>query len=164
MFLKKSDADKAKSLSDKFRIIQAFLTSVPLMLLNVITLINALKVEGYEVLDISYLSQHLSEGKNYTITQFENTSTKLILNALITLKIMIKYLIFSVRMHGFAFIVSFINLLRASSLYNERESFTLLFVLVGCPFLLLTALSRILSLGIIIAFLDVTWITILILG
>ena len=75
MFLKKSDADKAKSLSDKFRIIQAFLTSVPLMLLNVITLINALKVEGYEVLDISYLSQHLGEGKNYTITQFENTST-----------------------------------------------------------------------------------------
>ena len=71
MFLKKSDADKAKSLSDKFRIIQAFLTSVPLMLLNVITLINALKVEGHEVLDISYLSQHLSEGKNYTITQFD---------------------------------------------------------------------------------------------
>lgn len=64
MFLKKSDADKAKSLSDKFRIIQAFVTSVPLMLLNVITLINALKVEGYEVLDISYLSQHLNEGKN----------------------------------------------------------------------------------------------------
>ena len=92
MFLKKSDADKAKSLSDKFRIIQAFLTSVPLMLLNVITLINALKVEGYEVLDISYLSQHLSEGKNYTFTHFNNTS--IILNALLILKITIKYLIF----------------------------------------------------------------------
>ena len=64
MFLKKSDADKAKSLSDKFRIIQAFVTSVPLLLLNVITLINALKVDGYEILDISYLSLHLNEG-NY---------------------------------------------------------------------------------------------------
>ena len=92
MFLKKSDADKAKSLSDKFRIIQAFLTSVPLMLLNVITLINALKVEGHEVLDISYLSQHLSEGKNYTITQFDKS--KLVLNTFFTLKIITKYLIF----------------------------------------------------------------------
>ena len=89
MFLKKSDADKAKSLSDKFRIIQAFLTSVPLMLLNVITLINALKVEGHEVLDISYLSQHLSEGKNYTITQFDKS-----INTFLTLRIIIKYLIF----------------------------------------------------------------------
>ena len=71
MFLKKSDADKAKSLSDKFRIIQAFVTSVPLMLLNVITLINALKVEGHDVLDISYLSQHLNEGKNRTVVKFD---------------------------------------------------------------------------------------------
>ena len=162
MFLKKSDADKAKSLSDKFRIIQAFLTSVPLMLLNVITLINALKVEGHEVLDISYLSQHLSEGKNYTITQFDKS--KISSKHFPYIENNNQIFNFSVRMHGFAFIVSFINLLRASSLYNERESFTLLFVLVGCPFLLLTALSRILSLGIIIAFLDVTWITILILG
>ena len=63
MFLKKSDADKAKSLSDKFRIVQAFVTSVPLLLLNVITLINALKVEGHEILDISYLYLHLNKGK-----------------------------------------------------------------------------------------------------
>ena len=69
-----------------------------------------------------------------------------------------------VQMHGLAFMISFINLLRASSLYNERETFTLLFVLVGCPFLLLTAISRILSLGIIVAFLDVTWVAILGLG
>ena len=67
-------------------------------------------------------------------------------------------------MHGLAFIISFINLLRATSLYNERETFTLLFVLVGCPFLLLTALSRILSIGIIVAFLDVTWVAILMMG
>jgi hypothetical protein len=123
-------SEKAKSLADKVRIIQAFVTSVPLMLLNIITLINALKVPEDDVLDISYLSHHLNE----------------------------------VQMHGLAFIISFINLLRASSLYNERESFTLLFVLVGCPFLLLTALSRILSIGIIVAFLDVTWVAILILG
>ena len=69
-----------------------------------------------------------------------------------------------VQMHGLAFMISFINLLRASSLYNERETFTLLFVLVGCPFLLLTAISRIISLGIIVAFLDVTWVAILGLG
>ena len=69
MFLKKSDAEKAKSLADKFRIIQAFVTSVPLMLLNIITLINALKVPGEEVLDISYLSQHLGEG----MRQFNNS-------------------------------------------------------------------------------------------
>ena len=62
MFLKKSDAEKAKSLADKFRISQAFVTSVPLLLLNVITLINALKVPGKDVLDISYLSTHLNEG------------------------------------------------------------------------------------------------------
>jgi hypothetical protein len=62
MFLKKSDAEKAKSLADKFRIIQAFVTSVPLMLLNIITLINALKVPGEDILDVSYLSQHLGEG------------------------------------------------------------------------------------------------------
>ena len=62
MFLKKSDAEKAKSLADKFRIIQAFVTSVPLMLLNIITLINALKVHGEDILDISFLSQHLGEG------------------------------------------------------------------------------------------------------
>ena len=62
MFLKRSDADKAKSLADKFRIVQAFVTSVPLMLLNIITLINALKVPGKDVLDISYLSHHLNEG------------------------------------------------------------------------------------------------------
>ena len=67
-------------------------------------------------------------------------------------------------MHGLAFIISMINLIRASSLFNERESFTLLFVLVGCPFLLLTAIARVVSLGIIVAFLDVTWTAILFLG
>ena len=62
MFAKKSDAEKAKTLADRFRIIQAFVISVPLMLLNIITLINELKVPGNDVLDISYLADHLHAG------------------------------------------------------------------------------------------------------
>ena len=69
-----------------------------------------------------------------------------------------------VQVHGIAALLSFINILRAASMYNERKTFTLLFVMVGYPFLLFTVLSRILAAAVIVTFLDAVWIIVLILG
>ena len=63
MFAKKSDAEKAKHLANTFRLIQAFVTSVPLLLLSLVTIINALKVSGEDALNITYLGNHLYQGK-----------------------------------------------------------------------------------------------------
>ena len=60
MFAKKSDAEKAKHLANTFRLIQAFVTSVPLLLLSLVTIINALKVSGEDALNITYLGNHLT--------------------------------------------------------------------------------------------------------
>ena len=67
-------------------------------------------------------------------------------------------------MHGLAFFISLLNLIRASCLFNERQSFTLLFVLVGFPFILLTVTTRVMALGIIVAFMRPEWTSILLLG
>ena len=71
---------------------------------------------------------------------------------------------FPVKIHGLAAVVSFVNIMRAASLFNERKTFTLLFVMVGYPFLLFTILTRILAVGVITCFLDTQWTIMLFLG
>ena len=69
-----------------------------------------------------------------------------------------------VNMHGLAFILSFINFVRAASLFNERETMTLLFGIVALPMTIITSLCRILILAIVIAFVEPEWTTILLIG
>ena len=69
-----------------------------------------------------------------------------------------------VNMHGLAFILSFINFVRAASLFNERETMTLLFGIVALPMTIITSLCRILLLAIVIAFVEPEWTTILLIG
>ncbi len=91
-----------------------------------------------------------------------------------------------VSLHGLAALLSFSNVLRAASLFNERRTFTLLFVLVsttvshvkfesihlfyllyyqvGFPFLLFTVLARIVALAVVVCFMDPWWTVVLILG
>ena len=69
-----------------------------------------------------------------------------------------------VNMHGVAFILSFINFVRAASLFNERETMTLLFGIVALPMTIITSLCRILLLAIVIAFVEPEWTTILLIG
>ena len=71
---------------------------------------------------------------------------------------------FAVRIHGLAAMISFINILRAATLYNERTTFSLLFVMVSFPFLLFTILSRIIALSVISCFLEYQWTILLFLG
>ena len=71
---------------------------------------------------------------------------------------------FSVRIHGVAAMISFINILRAATLYNERTTYSLLFVMVSFPFLLFTILSRIIALSVISCFLEYQWTLLLFLG
>ena len=47
-----------------------------------------------------------------------------------------------VNMHGLAFILSFINFVRGTCLFNERETQTLLFGIVALPMTIVTALCR----------------------
>ena len=69
-----------------------------------------------------------------------------------------------VNIHGLAALMSLFNVLRAASVFNERRTFTLLFVMIGYPYLLFTVLSRLLSLGIIVSFLDIWWTITLFIG
>ena len=74
------------------------------------------------------------------------------------------YLNFAVRIHGIAAMISFINILRAATCYNERTTYSLLFVMVSFPFLLFTILSRIIALSVISCFLEYQWTILLFLG
>jgi len=133
MFSSRKDSMQSKQLANTFRIVQAFVCSVPLILINIVTLINALKVETPESemhADLHKLANHMG----------------------------------SVKMHSLAFVVSFFNLTRAAALFNERQTFTLLFVLVGFPFILLTLISRLVMLGVVSAFLKAEWTAIILLG
>ena len=69
-----------------------------------------------------------------------------------------------VELHGLAFLVCLVNVLRAASLFNERKTFTLLFVMVGYPFILFSVLSRVLAVGVVVSFLDPWWTVVLLLG
>ena len=55
---------KAKQLANTFRMVQAFVMSVPLILINIVTLINVFRVPGqeHEEVDFNRLSSHLEEG------------------------------------------------------------------------------------------------------
>ena len=57
---------QSKQLANTFRIVQAFVCSVPLLLLNFVTLVNALKVETAESdvhADLHKLANHMGSGK-----------------------------------------------------------------------------------------------------
>ena len=56
-------------------------------------------------------------------------------------------------MHGIAFVISLVNVIRASSLFNEGETKTLVFGFISGPFITLTVLTRMTALAIIGAFL-----------
>eukprot|EP00096_Caligus_rogercresseyi_P011208 TRINITY_DN4342_c0_g1_i1.p1 TRINITY_DN4342_c0_g1~~TRINITY_DN4342_c0_g1_i1.p1 ORF type:complete len:520 (-),score=63.06 TRINITY_DN4342_c0_g1_i1:739-2298(-) len=117
----------ARITANIFRIVQALSYSVPVLIINIMTLLGSLKSEsaaGNITLNLNSLSSHIDE----------------------------------VKLHGLAFLMGFLNVLRASSLFNERKTFTLLFVTIGFPFLLFTILTRILISGFIVTFLRLEWI------
>lgn len=132
MFSSLRESETSKLLSNSFRMVHACICSMPLMIINVSTLINQLRVDGLEdwAIDIRELQSHTAE----------------------------------VNMHGLAFILSFINFVRAASLFNERETMTLLFGIVALPMTIITSLCRILLLAIVIAFVEPEWTTILLIG
>ena len=66
MFPNKPQAQEVKHLANTFRIVHALVTSVPLLLLNLITLVNSLKYSD-DALDVSYLVKHLNAGIIYII-------------------------------------------------------------------------------------------------
>ena len=55
----------SKVLSNTFRMTHAVVASLPLMIINLVTLINILRVDGLEdyALDIHLLQEHMSEGE-----------------------------------------------------------------------------------------------------
>ncbi len=62
-FCLRAQAQRSKILANCFRMVQAFSMSLPLILLNLYTLLSILKVDD-ENLDLSNLTKHLSEGIN----------------------------------------------------------------------------------------------------
>lgn len=132
MFTNTKEAERSKLLSNTFRVVHAVCASLPLMLINLITLINELRVDGMEdyAIDIELLKKHMG----------------------------------SVEMHGLAFFFSFMNFVRAASLFNERKTYTLLFGTIALPFTILTSLSRVLILAIVIAFIDPEFTALLFIG
>jgi len=132
VFCLRTASHRSRVLANTFRVVQAFSMSLPLILLNVYTLLSVLHKDD-ENLDLSRLISHLAEGIN-------------------------------VRIHGVAAMISFINILRAATLYNERTTYSLLFVMVSFPFLLFTILSRIIALSVISCFLEYQWTLLLFLG
>jgi len=132
VFCLRTASHRSRVLANTFRVVQAFSMSLPLILLNIYTLLSVLHKDD-ENLDLSRLIDHLAEGIN-------------------------------VRIHGLAAMISFINILRAATLYNERTTFSLLFVMVSFPFLLFTILSRIIALSVISCFLEYQWTILLFLG
>lgn len=69
-----------------------------------------------------------------------------------------------VPIHGWAFAFSFINFVRGASLYNERQTMTLMFGLVALPFTMLSTLCRVHILALIVAFVEPEWTAILLVG
>lgn len=125
----RQSAANSRKLANTFRMVQAIITSVPLLVLNLTTLVSMLKSDegGVDILDLRLLSAHLSE----------------------------------VEIHGLAFFISLLNLIRAASLFNERQTFTVLFSIIALPFLILTIYSRLMALAIILAFLEGQWVAVL---
>ncbi|XP_040570448.1 uncharacterized protein [Lepeophtheirus salmonis] len=117
----------ARITANIFRIIQTLSFSIPVLIINIMTLIGSLKSEnahGNITLNLNSLSAHIYE----------------------------------VKIHGLAFLIGFLNVLRSASLFNERKTFPLLFVTAGFPFILFTTLTRILIAGLIVTFLRIEWI------
>ena len=140
----------SKVLSNTFRMTHAVVASLPLMIINIVSLINVLRVDGLEdyAIDFTLLHDHMSDGK-YDFTDFLFD---------------IKIILFSVHMHGLAFFFSFFNFARAASLFNERLTYTMLFTTVALPFTILTSLSRVILVAIVVAFIEPEWTAILLAG
>ena len=107
---------------------------MPLLVINIATLINQMRVDGLEdyVIDLKAIFEH---------------AEKVDLHA-----------------HSIAFLLSFINFVRGACLFNERQTLTLLFGVVALPMTLLTSLFRIILLAIVCAFVEPEWIAILFVG
>ena len=66
------ESQRSKILANTFRMVQAFTSSLPLLLLNLYTLLSILKIDNPEAdgnsdeaaLDIGLLTKHLQEGIN----------------------------------------------------------------------------------------------------
>ena len=61
----------SKVLSNTFRMTHAVVASLPLMIINIVSLINVLRVDGLEdyAIDFTLLHDHMSDGK-YDFTDF----------------------------------------------------------------------------------------------
>eukprot|EP00095_Tigriopus_kingsejongensis_P005092 maker-scaffold159_size295958-snap-gene-1.38 protein:Tk05092 transcript:maker-scaffold159_size295958-snap-gene-1.38-mRNA-1 annotation:"conserved hypothetical protein" len=132
-FCSQPESQRSKILANVFRLVQALSCSIPLLLLNLYTLISILHAEESQSLNLTTLGDHLSLDINLKI-------------------------------HSLAAIVSFMNIMRAGSVFNERKTYTILFVMAGYPFLLFTIVSRILSMAVIISFMTMQWILCLFFG
>lgn len=134
MFSSLRESETSKMLSNTFRMVHSCVSSMPLMVINVATLINQLRVDGLEdyVIDLTSIYDH---------------AEKVDLHA-----------------HSIAFLLSFINFIRGACLYNERQTLTLLFGVVALPMTLVTSLFRIILLAIVTAFVEPEWSAVLLAG
>ena len=134
MFSSLRDAENSKMLSNTFRMVHSCITSMPLLVINIATLINQMRVDGLEdyVIDLKAILEHADK--------------------------------VDLRAHSIAFLLSFMNFIRGACLFNERQTMTLLFGVVALPMTLITSLFRIILLAIVIAFVEPEWTAILIVG
>lgn len=134
MFSSLRESETSKMLSNTFRMVHSCVTSMPLMVINIATLINQLRVDGLEdyVIDLDSISEH---------------AEKVDLTA-----------------HSIAFLLSFINFVRGACLFNERQTMTLLFGVVALPMTMVTSLFRIILLSIVTAFVEPEWSAVLLAG
>lgn len=134
MFSSLRDAETSKMLSNTFRMVHSCITSMPLLVINIATLINQLRVDGLEdyVIDLQSIYTH---------------AEKVDLHA-----------------HSIAFILSFVNFVRGACLFNERQTLTLLFGVVALPMTMITSLFRIILLAIVVAFVEPELTAILLIG
>lgn len=111
----------SKILGNKFRVIQACFSSIPILLINLSVLFGAWENEKEKKLDFAQFDHH------------------------------------PVSANSLAAVLSFLNVIRAASLFNDRKSFTISFFFVGLPFIVGTTLTRVLGLSFMLAFFPKLW-------
>ena len=63
-FCNQVDSQRSRILANTFRVIQAFSSSIPLILVNFYVILSIMKIPDSDALDLSRLTCHLQEGIN----------------------------------------------------------------------------------------------------
>lgn len=146
--------------------------TVLVMLLLLFGFPSPIMIYIWQLTRFSCLSSHNKDklrllSNTFRMTQAVGMSLPLVLMNLYTLTIQLKsvyketpimdFTVFQdqpelVKLHGWAFIFSITNLVRASCLFNERTSSCTLFFMIALPFTLVSTLTRIMMLSVILSF------------